>query len=342
MSLAPSASGVMHVGETASTTTGNWLGFPAPTKTYDWYICPANVTVAAGSSTIPQTCSLVQGASNQPLIIPSNAAGNRLVAFVSASNSVVPAGVSRTSATTVLVTSTPANSVAPVVSGASAVANGTNTVTTTTGTWTGSPSPFGYTYAWYTCTGAVAADDALTSGCTLIAGQTTATLTLRSQYAGLYIISKVTARSTVNKVGAGEASYYSSSFGVVTTAPSATSVPSITGSAVSGSSLQANLGTWAGYTTPTVTYEWLACPSSTVLLAPATTAPSTCASLDAADNAPLVLDDTLVGKKILLLVTGTNPSGTTKKSSLLSATVGALAPMRVATLRTYSLSRLVA
>jgi hypothetical protein len=340
MSLAPSTSGVMHVGETASTTTGNWLGFPAPTKTYDWYICPANVTVAAGSSSVPQTCSLVQGASNQPLVIPENAAGNRLVALVSASNSVVPAGVTRSTATTVPVTSTPANSVAPVVSGASAIANGTNSVTTTTGTWTGSPAPFGFVYAWYTCTGVVAADDVLTSGCALVAGQSTATLALRSQYAGLYIVSKVTARSTVNKVGAGEASYFSSSFGPVTTAPTTSSVPSITGTASSGSSLQANIGTWSGYPTPTVTYEWFACPSSTVLSVPVASAPVTCTSIDAADNAPLALDDTLVGKKILLLVAASNPSGTTKKSSLLSTSVVALAPLRVATFPTFSLAML--
>lgn len=340
MSVAPTVSGTMHVGETATTAAGTWLGSPTPTLSYEWFRCPSSVIIASGTSVLPVSCVAIPNATSASISIPADAAGSRLVSMVTATNSVSPSGVAKSSANTIVVTSRPANTVAPTLSGASTLANSVNKVSVSNGTWTGSPAPYSYTYAWYTCTSSTVPSDTLTSGCSVIAAQTASSLVLRPAYAGLHIVARVTAKSTVNKTGAGESSTFSASFGQVTSVPTNSVLPTISGTAKDGFTLTANRGTWAGVETPTLTHIWYRCTAATVVSVSVSVAPATCSPIVSADNSVLALSTAEVGKKILLIVTARNSAGSLAKSSLLTGVVAAVSPTSVSASTLGTLARL--
>lgn len=127
-------------------------------------------------------------------------------------------------------TTVPANSVAPAVSGNLDVGS---TLTTTNGTWTNTPT---FTYQWL-------------RGSTVIAGATSSTYVLVAADVGSTIRSKVTGTNA-----SGALAVSSTATGTVV-ATRNTVLPAISGTTTSGETLTATTGTWTN--SPTFTYQWI-------------------------------------------------------------------------------------
>jgi len=134
----------------------------------------------------------------------------------------------------ITVTSLPSNTIAPVISGNPVVGS---TLTTTNGTWTGFPAPT-FTYQW------------LRNG-VVIGGATSITYVTQVADVGQQITCRVTGTNSVGSVSA------ISNVITVTSLPSNTIAPVISGNPVVGSTLTTTNGTWTGFPTPTFTYQWL-------------------------------------------------------------------------------------
>lgn len=126
--IAPVISGATALGSVLSSTTGTWIGTPAPTFAYQWRRGVTNITSATNS-----TYTLVVGDSAQNItcvVTATNTSGS-----ANATSNVITAQTY----------STPVNTVAPVISGTTTLGS---ILTSTTGTWTGNPSPT-FAYEWY-------------------------------------------------------------------------------------------------------------------------------------------------------------------------------------------------
>jgi hypothetical protein len=117
----------------------------------------------------------------------------------------------------------PLNTVAPVISGSSAIGS---TLSSTTGTWTGTPT-ITYSYQWKR------------AGVDIV-GETNSTYVL-----------VVTATNAF-----GSASATSNSITGTGVAPVNTVAPVISGTPTVGQTLSSTTGTWTGNPTPTYTYQW--------------------------------------------------------------------------------------
>jgi hypothetical protein len=97
----------------------------------------------------------------------------------------------------------------------------------------------------------------------------------------------------------------------------ATVKPTISGMAKVSKTLTAKKGTWTGYPTPTVSYQWYACIGS--ISAPRSAVPTSCKKITGATKSTFKLTSAQKGKWVTVLVTGTS-SGTTKTSWLAKST----------------------
>ena len=168
--VAPVVSGTATVGQTLSTTNGTWTGAPAPTFTYQWQ----------------RTGVDIGGATSSTYVLVAADYANTIRCVVKATNAVSPAGVTANSNSTASVAGTaPVNTVAPVVSGSTIVAQ---TLSTTNGTWTGAPTPT-FTYQWQRVT-------------TNISGATSSTYVLVAADVGSTIRCVVTATNAISAVSA--------------------------------------------------------------------------------------------------------------------------------------------
>lgn len=129
------------------------------------------------------------------------------------------------------------------------------TLTGSPGIWSGL-QPITYKYQWLRCK-ADAGDDSSTASCANIGGATTTSYSVSSADLGFRIRFRVQAS---NKQG--KSTSTSAATSVVTTEsgkPANSSAPTISGSAVVGSSLSASTGTWIGDQPITYSYKWLRC-----------------------------------------------------------------------------------
>jgi hypothetical protein len=165
--VAPVISGSSDIGSVLSTTDGTWSGTIPITYTYQWKRNGVSILGATAS-----TYTLVAADYNLPItceVTATNIAGSASAT----SNSITCTGV------------TPANTVAPVISGTPTVGQ---TLSSTTGTWTGNPSPT-YTYQWK-------------RGASNISGATSSTYTLVQADATFAITCVVTATNVVGSANA--------------------------------------------------------------------------------------------------------------------------------------------
>ena len=140
----------------------------------------------------------------------------------------------------------------PVSSGAAIVGR---TLTGSPGTWSG-VQPISYTFQWLGCQ-AGAGDDTSTSSCKNIGGGTTTSYTTASSDLGFRLPFRVKATS---RKGSGQST--SAATSVVTTEggkPANSAPPTISGSALVGSTLTAETGAWVGDQPITHSYKWLRC-----------------------------------------------------------------------------------
>jgi len=138
-------------------SVGAWSGVPVPTFAFQWQRCDFQ-----GNG-----CSAIAGATTTAYTIESADVGSTLRVQVVATN--VAGTASATSVQSSIVTSAPANTTPPSISGTVSVGL---TVTASAGAWSGVPAPT-FAFQWQRC-------DVQGNGCTAIAGETTTTYTIQA------------------------------------------------------------------------------------------------------------------------------------------------------------------
>jgi hypothetical protein len=166
-------------------------------------------------------------------------------------------------------------------------------LTASTGTWTGT-TPISYAYQWVRC----GVDGGQPDGgnCAIISGANNRRYRLTNTDVGSRIRVRVTA---TNADGSRTAA--SNATNVVTGGPVNTSLPAVRGSAVVGSVLTADPGSWSGTQPITFSYRWLRCNAQG----------GACRSINGATGSTYRLVSADAGRKIRFNITARNSAGST-------------------------------
>jgi hypothetical protein len=278
------------------TSNGTWSGVPTPTQwAYQWQSCTAP---SDGS-----TCAAIAGATASSYALAAAQVGSYIRLGVKATN-VCSSGCGSTWAYSAesaepVVGSAPANTVLPSISGS---AQAGQTLTTTSGGWTNYPT--GYAYQWRRC-------DTAGSGCTDIAGATSATYAVGQIDVGATLRVRVTA---TNGIGSGTAN--SAATDQVASGPpppSNTSQPTISGTTREGELLTADPGGWTGDGI-VFSYRWRRCTQTAI----------SCADIGGATGATYTLTSVDVGARIQVVVTAANAGGSAQATSGVTSVVSAV------------------
>ena len=225
-SVAPVVRGNFVVGQTLEATDGTWSSPYAITLGFQWF--------SAGSA--------ITGAVSPTFTLGDAQIGKVITVTVTASTIQGSLSVTSPSRGTVLAVS---NTVLPTISGSLQVGG---TLTVSTGTWLNATTN---TYQWQS-----SSDSSIWSA---IAGATSASRTLSSAEAGLYIRAQVFGNYTSGSAVAYQTTVTTSATAVVP-ANTAASIPTnsvsplVTGAWIQGTTLSASTGTWSS--TGTFTYQW--------------------------------------------------------------------------------------
>ena len=236
----PTISGTAQQGQTLTASTGTWSGTQPISYGYQWRRCDTN-----GAN-----CVDISGATSQTDLLGSADVGSTIRVTVTATNTTgsSSAGSAQT-AVVQAVSSAPANTNAPTISG---TAQQGQTLTASTGTWSGT-QPISYGYQWRRC-------DTNGANCADISGATSQTDLLGSADVGSTIRVTVTATNTAGSSSAGSAQ--SAVVQAVSSAPANTNAPTISGTAQQGQTLTASTGTWSGTQPISYGYQWRRCDTN--------------------------------------------------------------------------------
>lgn len=214
--VAPVISGSTSLGSTLSCTTGTWTGTPNTfTYSYQWKRNGSNIGGATSSTYVT-------------VVADSTA---NITCVVTATNGVSPDGTA-TSNTLTMANYTPANTVAPAITGSTSLGS---TLTCSTGTWTNSPTS--YSYQWK-------------RNGSNIGGATSSTYVTTTSDSSASITCDVTANN-----GLASSPATSNTVSLPNYTPANTVAPSVTGTAVVGQTLTTTNGTWTNSPT-SYTYQW--------------------------------------------------------------------------------------
>jgi uncharacterized repeat protein (TIGR01451 family) len=286
--VAPSISGTATQGQLLSALSGTWTGYPVPALTYQWLRCDGS-----GAN-----CSSIASAMASSYTLASADIGSTVRVAVTGTNSAGSTAVNTAQTATIApAPAAPVNTIAPATTGTTTAGQ---TLSATPGTWTGYPAPtFGY--QWRRC-------DLSGSNCADIAGETTGSYTLAARDVG--------ATMRVSETGtnaSGSAAASSAPTATVNEAPINTVAPVVSGTTTEGQTLGASTGTWTGYPTPTLGYQWERCNA----------AGGSCASIAGATSSSYVLAAADIGATVRAVVTGTNSVGSADATSAASAVISA-------------------
>ncbi len=181
-------------------------------------------------------------------------------------------------------TAAPVNTAAPVLSGP---AQPGWAQTGTDGTWKGTPAPT-FAYQWADC-------DAAGANCTSIAGANLSSYWPVSSDFGSTLELTVTATNS-----AGSQSATSAPSAVITAPPSYSALPLITGTLAVDQTLSSDGGTWTGYPTPTLTYQWERCTTDFMHM---------CSPIAGASTSSYQLTGADLGQGMQVQVSATNSAG---------------------------------
>ena len=185
----------------------------------------------------------------------------------------------------------PPNLSDPSIEGAAIVGK---TLTANRGTWSGVGNT--YKYQWLRCK-PEGGDDSSAATCVEISGATQQEYVVVSSDTGKRLRIRVTASNNGGSTVATSAA--TSVVSTVDGIPASSSPPTISGSAVVGSTLAGTTGSWVGDTPITYSYSWLKCDS----------AGNACAAISGATKAQYVVGKNLAGKTIRLRVVAKNARG---------------------------------
>lgn len=281
---APTISGTLAVGQTLTSTPGNWTPAPA-SYTYQWWSC---------SSQVLATCTLISGATNSTYTLNASDGGNYF--YVQVTALAAGGGTTANSAITGRVLTQPTITVAPAITGSLLVGT---TLSLSSGTWSGATAP-AYSYQWQKCS----TSDVAT--CTNITAATATTFILTSAEVGSYLRGQVAiSANTFNLAG----STFSALTNQISSEPINTALPTITGLIAVDEVLTATRGTFAAFPVPTFTQQWQTCTSTDI---------TTCAPIDGATTLSYTVKEGDVGKYFRIMVTATNNLGVKGSPSALT------------------------
>ena len=148
------------------------------------------------------------------------------------------------------------------------------------GSWTGVPTPE-LSYQWYACTNQISlAEHIVPAFCSAVDGANGTTFDPSSEHVGKYIAATVIGQSA----GTSATTWITATSTEVILRPQASVKPGISGTLIATvagtNTLNAYLGEWTGYPTPTLTKQWYACTSYTY--APQDTVPTGCTAISGA------------------------------------------------------------
>lgn len=274
-----------------------------PTISYAWFTCTTPVT--AVSSTLPSGCTAIGGATGSTFVVVQANSGKYLTSRITATSSTGSA--SKWAQSTVAVASAPATTSSPTVSGTAAIGS---TLTTNPGVWTGSPTP-ALSYAWFACTSAVTAvPSSKPASCSPISGASAATYVPVDANAGKFIAASVTGTNSVAAV-----TKWTTTTTVIASGTVTPGDPSLSGTAVVGSTLTTNTGTWTG----TLTLGWNRCTSP--VTAVSSTLPAGCTPISGETSGTYVVRSADIGTFIVGQVTGTSGSSSASRWTVSTAVV---------------------
>ncbi len=189
--------------------------------------------------------------------------------------------------------SAPANTKQPDPSG---TPQDGKTVSVDNGNWTGQ-QPITFSYQWQSCT-------ALNSVCSDLAGATGQSYTVATSQIGLLLRATVTATNSLGKNSA--FSNLTSAVVAKASAPLETALPTISGNASVGQTLQVSTGTWTGVASNGFAFQWSRCNANG----------ANCASIGGATGESYGVGQADLGLALRATVTASNATG---KSSATSA-----------------------
>lgn len=287
--VAPAVSGTPADGQLLTATDGTWTGTGTVTTTRRWQRCDytgQNCVNLAATGTTYTVASADVGSTLRVVVTGTDTTGSAAAA---------------SPVTAVVTGNVPANTVAPTITGTTRQGQ---TLTGTTGTWTGS-TPITYAYAWLRC-------DAAGGSCSAIGGATASTYVLQAADVASTIRVRLTA---TNPAGSTQASSLQSAAIAPAAPPVNTVLPTISGTARDGQTLTSTTGTWTGTATITYARQWQRCNSSG----------GACANVSAT-GASYALTAADVGSTVRVVVTATNPDGSSSATSAVSAVVAVNPP----------------
>ncbi|HEX3511817.1 MAG TPA: hypothetical protein VHT27_12040, partial [Solirubrobacteraceae bacterium] len=290
----PGIGGLLRDTGLLSIVQGIWSGTEPITYSYQWELCNA----------LGQACSEINGAVGTVLSLISPYVGSTVRVIETATNSAGSASAvsEPTSAISALL---PSNTGLPSIGG---LLTDGQSLTAALGSWTGS-TPLSYAYQWLQCNSAG-------ESCKEISGATGTTLGLISGLVGSTVKVVVTA---TNSGGSTQAVSEPTNI-VKALLPGNNSLPSITGLLQDGQLLSTLTGSWSGTEPLSFAYQWQSCNS----------AGEACEDIKGATGAALSLVSGLVGDTVRVVVTATNPGGSTQAASEPTNVVGALLPSNTA------------
>jgi prepilin-type N-terminal cleavage/methylation domain-containing protein len=272
----PAITGTTQEASTLTASNGTWTNSPTG-YTYQWARCDS--TGAA--------CSDIPGATSSTYLLASGDVDSTLRVTVTASNA-GGSNVAQSNASSVVLPLAPANTAAPTVTGTPADGS---TLTTNNGTW--SRSPNGYAYQWLRC------DNAGTN-CVAIAGANATTYAAVTADVGATLRSEVTATNA----GGSNSQRSNATAPVSVGAPVSTAAPAISGTLRKGQTISATTGTWSN-SPASYTYQWRRCNS----------AGAACSDIPGATASSYLLTDSDIAATMRVVVTATNPGGSTPATS---------------------------
>ena len=167
--------------------------------------------------------------------------------------------------------------------------------------WQGVPTPT-YSFGWQRC-------DSGGNNCVAISGASGSAYTLVGADAGSTLEVVVTASNSAGQASATSAP--SSVVGAGSSAPSITSLPSLSGTATVGQLLTASSGVWQGVPTPTYSFGWQRCDSGG----------NNCVAISGASGSAYTLVGADAGSTLEVVVTASNSAGQASATSAPSSVV---------------------
>jgi sugar lactone lactonase YvrE len=290
--VAPGVIGAPYGEVTLSANPGTWTGSPRPSYSYQWQRC----------NTSGGECVNITGATSHEYALGESDVGMTVRVVVTAENSHGSATASSSPTTTIAAATAPSNATVPAISG---TAQDGHTLTASAGTWAGDP-PTSYNYQWQSC-------NSSGESCANISGATNSTYVLTSSDVGKTVRVVVSASNSAGSTSSGsEATEV-----VKLVAPSDSSLPAISGTAMDGQTLTASTGTWTGGEPFTYTYQWQSCDSSG----------GSCADISGATSATYMLGHGDFGTTLRVIVTAENAAGSESSRSEATAVIAPAPPL---------------